>query len=226
MLSSSRSSTTSSSSSSSSSSSDRSSSREKKKKRRRREKENKPNRYFQVENKNTKWAWELLEDDLANYTNSQCRKYIPDKDIMESFLENSPVPDNIDKTLRLDTTMESFLRDKGASTTIAKDKSLTRICGKVRDVLAPLSKVWQLVEKARAGNGGEFDVDETATLLQQSVTLVGQAINAANFYRRKTVLTTLNNNENKSTHSSCLEKNSSKASRKMPGTTTEPSSKY
>jgi len=43
-----------------------------------------------------------VEDDLANYANSQCRKYIPDKDIMESFLENSPVPENIAKTLRLD----------------------------------------------------------------------------------------------------------------------------
>jgi len=82
--------------------------------------------------------------------------------------------------------MESSLRDKGASATIGKDKSLTRICSKVRDVLAPLSKVWQLVEKARAGNGpGEFDVDETATLLQQSVTLVGQTINAPTFTKEK-----------------------------------------
>jgi len=38
-----------------------------------REKESKPSRYFQVKNKKTKWAWEL-EDDLANYANSQCRK--------------------------------------------------------------------------------------------------------------------------------------------------------
>jgi len=147
---------------------------------------------FQVKTKSEENAWEL-DKGLAEYVNKNCTTYIPDKDIQEAFLEESPVPSNIMETPKLDLFMESYLREK-ASYQIKKDKSLQRISTKMRDVIAPLSKIWQLVEDTRTGkNTSEFDIDMTATLTQQSITLIGQAINATNFHRRKSIFSALNN---------------------------------
>jgi len=131
----------------------------------------------------SEFAWELPKL-LAEYANSSCRKYATDKDLSESFLNQLPVPQNIEPTLKLDMKGGIFRNCEGQIT--------VSHCQQTRDILTPLSKVWELVEDARRADGNhEFDVEETALRLQQSVTLVGQAINATNFHRRKTVLSSL-----------------------------------
>ena len=104
----------------------------------------------------------------------------------------------------MDTDMEAYLKGKYRHSKVAKDKSLSRISHKIRDVLTPLTKIWQLVENARSGKNTNEKciIEKTAMLMQQSVTLVGQAINAVNFYRRKSVLSALNGSD--STSATCI----------------------
>jgi len=68
---------------------------------------------FQVKTKSEENAWEL-DKGLAEYVNKNCTTYIPDKDIQEAFLEESPVPSNIMETPKLDLFMESYLREKAS----------------------------------------------------------------------------------------------------------------
>jgi len=72
--------------------------------------------------------------------------------MFKSVLEQEPVPKNLRKTLRLDSTMKNFLREKdtlGTKMVINKDKSLSRITGKIRVVTGPLTKIRQQVERAK-----------------------------------------------------------------------------
>ena len=61
-----------------------------------------------------------------------------------------------------------------------------------------MSKIWQIVERARAqkeNTGTTLDLEEVALHFQHTMLLVGQAINAVNFYRRKSSLLPLQNRE-------------------------------
>ena len=200
-----RSSSTSSSSSSyyESSSSSYSSSSSRERKRRRKKKKKKKKEKTKKENKeeeSTFWSvsptlntWNL-DENLARYVEQNIRKYIPDKDLQRDILDTNPVPSNVTNPFKLDPTMENFLRGKHTpgKQAITKDKSLTRISGKIRDTLGPLSKLWQEIETSRKGKSDkQLDSEMVAKLLQQTVTLIGQAINATTFYRRRSVLTTL-----------------------------------
>ena len=93
-LSSSSSSFSSSSESEPTSSEEESRSKRKRKRKRKNKKSNREKRklfensdLFQVTLKTEKFAWNL-EEKLSRYVNDNCRKYIPDKDIVEHFLGN------------------------------------------------------------------------------------------------------------------------------------------
>jgi len=90
-----------------------------------------------MDTKENEW---YLDKHLADYIDNYTLQYVPDKDIKD-ILEKTPTPDNVKETLKLDKSMESFLREKGFSggRALSQDKSLTRISSKVRDILGPLT---------------------------------------------------------------------------------------
>ena len=149
---------------------------------------------FSITEKENEWN---MDSRLAKYIKSNSRKYVPDKTLETTILDKNPVPANIEETLKLDQTFNTFLRKKGnyGSRAIQQDKSVARISSKVRDILGPLAKIWQNVERARAqkdtGSTPFLDLEDLALNFQHAMLLLGQAINATNFFRRKTVLTTL-----------------------------------
>ena len=76
---------------------------------------------------------------------------------------------------------------------MAKDKSIARISTKIRDILCPLTKLWQEIERARSEKdpNRKLDLEDVALKFQHTVLLRGQALNATTFYRRKSTLTSL-----------------------------------
>ena len=57
------------------------------------------------------------------------------------------------------------------------DKSLSRISLKIRDVLAPLAKIWKNSDDVRAGNKTEpMNLEEVVKTFHQSILHVGQPI--------------------------------------------------
>ncbi|XP_066925274.1 uncharacterized protein [Clytia hemisphaerica] len=146
---------------------------------------------FQMKEDGSDW---MLEQRLAQYLNGHITKYISDKDISSMVLEEIPVPSNVSNTLKMDTLTDTLLKEKGymGTKTLAVDKSISRISSKIRDILAPLASIWQNIEETRTGEDCEkIDLEEIAKRFQQAILLVGQAINATNFFRRKNALTAL-----------------------------------
>ena len=95
---------------------------------------------FSITEKENEWN---MDSRLAKYIKSNSRKYVPDKTLETTILDKNPVPANIEETLKLDQTFNTFLRKKGnyGSRAIQQDKSVARISSKVRTswVLLPKS---------------------------------------------------------------------------------------
>ena len=89
-------------------------------------------------------AWKLSAD-LAKYANNT--KYISDKDIQENILADNLVPKNIQEPLKMDVFINNLLQETGNSFEISRDKQLSRINSKLREVYGPLTKVLQQVDE-------------------------------------------------------------------------------
>ena len=105
------------------------------------------------------------------------RTYYTDAQIQKAVLDKEPVPSKMDKTMKLDSIMESYLREKNTPGKIAskKDKSLARISSKIRDIMGPLAKIWQQVEDVRGSKEDlELDLDDVAKSLHHTVNLIAR----------------------------------------------------
>ena len=151
---------------------------------------------FEIIPKKDRNQWEL-SDDLAAYANST--KFIPDRDIFDNILENNPVPKNILETPKLDPFVISLLTNTHNSFEITRDKQMTRISNKLRDVYGPLSKVLHQMDAFKHSGETEmvFDHDQFSKALEQSVTLIGQTQGAINFQRRRSILGAITKSDNK-----------------------------
>ena len=94
-------------------------------------------------------------------------------DIEKDVLEKHPVPGNLSETLKMDLTINTFLMGKGipGKIAISKDKSLLRISDKIRDILGPLTTVWQQVERVRSKESDDnvIDIDELVLHFQHAI---------------------------------------------------------
>ena len=70
-------------------------------------------------------------------------------------MKENPVPDNVDQVKKLDDFAISVLKDRRGSASnepINQDKVLGKIQVKIRDIMGPLCRLWDIVEKATNSN--------------------------------------------------------------------------
>ena len=86
-----------------------------------------------------------------------------------------------------------MLNDKRKYFETTRERSLGRIQGKIRDILGPLSRVWEAVTTFTSSKveNTVFDASEVKDALDKSVVLVGQAQCAVSHQRRLSVLEVL-----------------------------------
>ena len=194
-------------SSSSSSSSDESVRSRKSKKKKVSEKKKKEQRkmkklrkkFFHFKDKKTKYQFKLSKD-LAKWANDQITTFTPDKTIDDEILLKNQVPTNISGVPTVDAFIEDLLKEKGRKD-VTFDASLQRLHKKIRDVFGPLSKIWEVVHAVTENlvSQKELNFNSLAELLQQTVIVLSQAINAVTFHRRRTILRGLIGDDQKST---------------------------
>ena len=135
--------------------------------------------------------WEF-PDELASYANKYLQKFVQDKNLKGSILNENPVPTNITKPRKLDKYYTELLEENRAKRELTLDGTL-KIQSKTLNIMGPLSKLWFRFEEALAqeNNMVRLDLNELIQYLEQSVMLVGQAFNAFNvitYTRRLNVL--------------------------------------
>ena len=124
---------------------------------------------------------------MAKYTNDHFNKFIPEKDLQESISVENPVPLNLHPPRKMDEFMRDLIFEKRAgSIEVAADSNLVKLQQKLLDVMGPLSKVWTIVEKTSNSRFEQVEVSlpEILTNLDQTVMLLGQALNSISYTRR------------------------------------------
>ena len=123
---------------------------------------------FEALAEEAQYNWDLPTG-MADYANKYLKNFVPEKDIKDSILTTSPVPANIQGPKKLDDLFKELLEEKKKKTELFWDSNLERIQQKTLHVFGPLStKV-------------EIPLEDLTTSLDQSVMLLGQAINSMTY---------------------------------------------
>ena len=154
-------------------------------------------KFFHFSDKKEKYKFSLTKD-LAEWANEQIKTFTQDKTIEEKILLKNQVPKNILSVPKVDNFIEEFLKERGKRDH-SFDSSVLRLHKKVRDIFGPLSKIWEVFYACTEGliRGKDISIDIVSEYLQQTVILVGQAMNSIMFHRRRAILRALLGDDNK-----------------------------
>ena len=111
-------------------------------------------------------------------------KFVQDKNLKDSILNENPVPTNITKLRKLDEYYKELLEENRTKRELTLDGTLEKY--NVLNIMGPLSKIWFRFEEvlAQENNMVHLDLNELIQYLKQSVMLVGQAFNMGTYNRR------------------------------------------
>ena len=121
------------------------------------------------------------------------QKFVQDKNLKDSILNENPVSTNITKPRKLDEYYKELLEENRAKTELTLDGTLEKIQSKKLNIMGPLSKLWFRFEEALAQENitVQLDLNELIQCLEPSVMLVGQAFNLITYNGRLNVLSAL-----------------------------------
>ena len=156
-----------------------------------------PRKRFKIESEEDRNKWELPRE-MLDYVKENFENYIKEKDVKETILTDNPRPRNIKPVRKLDTYLNDLLKDKRKNIELTFDTKLEKVQNKTNDIMGPLAKLWQSVDRYNAYQNDpdkeekeeppQLDIVEALALLEQTVLLVGQCHNSISYERRKNVL--------------------------------------
>ena len=127
---------------------------------------------------------------MASYANKYFEEFIPEGDLKEAILTQSPVLENKDTVKKLDDFLKDILKEKKKTSEQNLENIFEKLQNKTRDVMGPLAKLWKIVEDADQAEDEsvQISVNELLFYIEQIVLLLGQSSNAITYYRRLKVL--------------------------------------
>ena len=96
-----------------------------------------------------------LPSGQATYIHKYMAAHISPKDIKEKILSVTPVPSKIKDRQKLDKYIKELLVENKKNNTLNQEKVLKGIQDQVVTILAPLSKLWSIMELERNANPEE-----------------------------------------------------------------------
>ena len=127
---------------------------------------------------------------MASYANKYFEEFIPEGDLKEAILTQSPVPENMDTVKKLDDFLKDLLKER-------KKTNGQNLEYKTSDVMGPLAKLWKILEDAKQAEDEavQISVNELLFYVEQIVLLLGQSSNAITYHRRLNVLGCIMNSQ-------------------------------
>ena len=96
---------------------------------------------------------------MDKYVNENFDRFLSEKDLKENILKENPLPRNINPVKILDHSLAKVV--EGRQETLA-GKNLETIPSKIRDVLAPIWRLWKIIEKAATQENSEEKEDQVS----------------------------------------------------------------
>ncbi|XP_068734583.1 uncharacterized protein [Montipora capricornis] len=153
----------------------------------------------------------VLTQGMEAYLNDKFTHYVKDKAIQESVLDSNPLPEvKCLNTPKVDDYLGEIFESLNKSYGKESDSTLSKTQARISNVMGPLGKLWLNLEEVRTGKSTEeLDLFECLSLVEQSVTLLGQANVSLTYARRLGILGRLTGDAKKakkllSKHESCL----------------------
>ena len=98
--------------------------------------------------------------------------------------------------------MSELLKEKKKTSELASEATLEKVSNKTLDIMGPLSKLWLEVEKVTSHEGDEeppcLSIETAQSLIEKTVSLVGQLHNFITYERKKNVMGAVANSNNAS----------------------------
>ena len=144
---------------------------------------------FKIITENEKFKWKLPKS-MANYANKYFEEYFPEHSLKEAILWQNPVPDNLDDDKKLDDFLRDILKEKRKANEQNIENVLEKPQRKTVDVMGPLSKLWNILERAKGAeeDAVQISINDLLHYVEQTVLLLGQNSNAITYHRRLNVL--------------------------------------
>ena len=143
---------------------------------------------FELSEETEKWT---LDPELAKYANKYIDTFITNQSLKENILVENPVPANVHGCKKLDSFVREMLVEQNKTICMSQEKSLANLQQRIENIYEPLSKVWSAIEmeKVNVDNENEEDLIFTmSSLFDQTILLLGQAVNSCAYIRRFNIL--------------------------------------
>ena len=151
------------------------------------EEEDQETKRFHIVSNEDQFKWDVPSE-LASYANTQFEKYIPEKCVHDAICEVHPVPNNLDQVKKMDEFLRDLLKEKNENNSLADDEIQGKIQKRTLSVMGPLSKVWLKLENAKKSDAPPLSVDETPSLLEQTIYLLNETSNSIFYHQRYSIL--------------------------------------
>ena len=153
----------------------------------------------------------VLTQGMEAYLNDKFTHYVKDKAIQESVLDSNPLPEvKCLNTPKVDDYLGEIFESLNKSYGKESDSTLSKTQARISNVMGPLGKLWLNLEEVCTGKSTEeLDLFECLSLVEQSVTLLGQANDSLTYACRLGILGQLTGDAKKAKkvltkHESCL----------------------
>ena len=134
---------------------------------------------------------------MASYANKYFEEFIPEGDLKEAILTQSPVPEYVDTVKKIDDFLKDLLKEKKETNEQNLEDIFEKVQNKTRDVMGPLAKLWKILEDAKQAEDEavHISVNELLFYVEQIILLLGQSSNAITYHRRLNVLGCIMNSQ-------------------------------
>ena len=153
----------------------------------------------------------VLTQGMEEYLSDKFTHYVKDKTIQDLVLDSNPLPEvNCLNTPKVDDYLSEIFESLNKSYGKESDGTLSKTQARISNVMGPLGRLWLNLEEVRTGKSTEeLDLFECLRLVEESVTLLGQANVSLTYARRLGILGRLTGDAKKakkllSKHESCL----------------------
>ena len=145
-------------------------------------------------------AKQSLPADMVDYVDKNFRKFIDNKIINEKILELHPIPVNALSLSvpEVDDYVHEIFEARSTSINRISDQSFRKIQGKLLKVMGPVSRLWTMFDAVNSSQDPEMDFEEVSTLMEQTVTLIGQVNVALSYERRLSIMAKMTGEAEKS----------------------------
>ena len=115
---------------------------------------------------------------MTSYGNKYFEEFIPEGDLKEAILTQSPLTENMNFVKKIDDFLKDLLKENKKTNEQNLENVFEKLQNKTRDVMDPQAKLLKILEDAKQAQGEtvQISANELLFYVEQIVLLLGKAV--------------------------------------------------